>query len=482
MQEAVSGGESRTAVSLLQVHDEVKGWDDGIISTINKAVGGGVKAILKQTDKDATTLRETLAQYTGSSANERGEVRKGMRDLSQRMGDVTDQLRALEAPTTKVSSSMTKQTAELASLQKSSSYLESKVKGIKQLQEAQASDLKLLQGDLLSLNSRAKDILAIVGSTSKQGDTAIAQPPELIQSIEQKLAKMDEIIPALQVAAAGLSNDAGARHDPASSLQRGNYDGQQQLAISMRPNQSSAMQDVPDPEGMPTQAAFQSQLDDLGSNLKRLLQKYFATTGANIGNALQMIDAQGSTTHQMLQCLSTMERLLQGLQRPGPSQLPATSAAVSQAAPGSPAAAQQMVALGQQADPGALGEVNEQLRSIQEHLGMRMDEEDGQAAGNWLAQLQDLPRAATLIVRSLDRCLEVQVWHCLPASPLSAALYRFNFKASCCHSPFSPSVLGVGTSSAPTMGGSSCHIVMWFQASYLAACPGAHLDVAHEMT
>ncbi len=123
-----------------------------------------------------------------------------------------------------------------------------------------------------------------MGSTSKQGDTAIAQPPELIQSIEQKLAKMDEIIPALQVAAAGLSNDAGARHDPASSLQRGNYDGQQQLAISMRPNQSSAMQDVPDPEGMPTQAAFQSQLDDLGSNLKRLLQKYFATTGANIGN------------------------------------------------------------------------------------------------------------------------------------------------------------------------------------------------------
>ncbi|KAK9836792.1 hypothetical protein WJX74_008171 [Apatococcus lobatus] len=239
IKEAVSGCESRMALSLIKLHEELKGQDDTISSLLNKAV----KLMSKQTDKDtqylSAVVQDGLKDLANATNSEQKEARKGLRDVSQRMGTALDDIKGLEASIKQLATSMAKQASQTASVEKSCTYQEGKLKSIKQLQESHASGmdrlqqlLEPLQEKLDALNAQTGQVLIGIQHISKPQQ---AQPPampdaEMIQ-IAQSAAQLADLRPALLKVAEGLTQGADIGHEqrPEQQQQQQHVVGEDQM-------------------------------------------------------------------------------------------------------------------------------------------------------------------------------------------------------------------------------------------------------------
>lgn len=211
----MSGCESRIALNLVSLHEELTKQDTTIAHLLNQAN----TKLLTKAEQHAVKLQDSLKGMVSASSSSREEVRKGMRDASQRMA--TD-IRGLEASVKQLSASTAK---HLAATQESCSYQEGKLKGIKQVQESHASSMTRLQqllepvqGRLDALDQQNRDILRGIRDAGRPQQ---AQPPAAPQAevarISQPVAQPGDLLEV----AAGLAQGADSRREPASVQQPG---------------------------------------------------------------------------------------------------------------------------------------------------------------------------------------------------------------------------------------------------------------------
>ena len=455
VQVAIDTVASQTAQALRNTWDEFERMGARSMGISEKAINEGLASILSQITDVATSLHMSLdsSKLSSPSLHVTEEVSRGIRMIKQRLGDTADDVKSIGPSLKQLCACMQKlqttQTAKLASLQESCTYQEGKLKDIKLVQQSQAADIKLLpqrldkiQGSLKPVEPLFTDLLSRLGELSQTRPAAPAQPfTDLLQAVNQRFTTIDRSLdhlmkaaarqllsaqamqsPAellksvhgslgavaegmkeLLVAVAGLKQSAGGSEcqltsaGPCTELASAENHHQLQHQVRITPISDHVVATASD--NASSQPASQCQLEDIKRTVQKLISSRFKQLDSRIAEIQQSQVADRVRAKMTLQRLSKMEQTMQQLAQSAHTQAAANGAQALTHSAG------QAVRCDHSACSMAFHEISRQLHVITSHLGLDPDS-DGESLASWLSELQDLPRAAVLMVRGLDTVLE----------------------------------------------------------------------------
>ncbi|KAK9821683.1 hypothetical protein WJX74_007910 [Apatococcus lobatus] len=424
------------------------------------AIHEGLTAIIEQFTKEAASQQTGLDIVRSLSHSLHALSEEVTRVIKQRLGDTAEDIRTISPLMKQLSACLLKlessHTAELASLQKSCTNQEGKLRAMKQAQESQGTSLKLLseqldgiQGSLKPFGFQFKDIVSRLEALGQMHQALPGQPgqpsDEILQAVNQRFTVVDRSLDALMKGAARQITIAQGTHAPAELIKSVNdrlsamSDGMKELLVtanflkqlpdgserappgtgpgSTQPGSATGIHQLQrliyvtpgsgclsavGSDSTPRQPVSSNQVEGIKCALGELISSGFQQLESSIAEVQQSQKSDRVRTKLALQGLGRLEHMLQQLPSATQHGHPAEAARVT---PGSPGVSELLMSSDQREGSNALQHISTQLQSIQVHLGIDQDR-DGETLIGWLSKLRDLPRAALLTVLGLDNILE----------------------------------------------------------------------------